>query len=225
MNDKIDKSFKSESNDNSRLMKIINEKKQKFEAKKQQEKQKELELLQQFPYEKGQLVYVEVNKEGKWISKFDKILENRFRDTDSFSFRNNMQYRNEGFLCFINEITTHRLATIEDLNRLPDWHKWKPKKLPTTIEEVCDVLKPSWYLAFTTNEILKGPASPSSSSTQQNAERVRSYNNLLNVIEWGNREWPEDIQHIAVKGLPNMSERTFKHISEYFYNDLKTFQS
>ena len=189
------------------------------------DKQKELETLEQFPYEKGQLVYVEMRGKEEYISEFIEIVDNEFIDNSSYCLIDKEFNEDKGTLCYLDSITTHRLATEADLNRLPDGHKWKPKKLPTTIEEVCEVLKPSWYLAFTTNEILKGPASPSSSSTQQNAERVRAYNNLLNVIEWGNRKWPDDIQHIAVKGLPNMSERTFKHIAEYFYNDLKTFQS
>ena len=176
------------------------------------DKQKELETLEQFPYEKGQLVYVETM--GNWIAEFKEISNGDFKriesiSLDSFSIFND--YCDS--LCSLHTITTHRLATEADLNRLPDGHKWKHKKLPTTIEEI--------YIAnnYPFNAIA------TQSSNKANEARVTAYRNLLEVIEWGNREWPEDIQHIAVKGLPNMSERTFKHIAEYFYNDLKTFQS
>jgi len=188
------------------------------------DKQKELELLQQFPYEKGQLVYIKTVLNSEWVSEFDNICETKWVNTSNCRIDKIDNY-GYGHLCDISEITTHRLATEADLNRLPDGHKWKPKKLPTTIEEVCEVLKPKWYLAFTTNEILKGPASPSSSSTQQNAERVRAYNNLLNVIEWGNLERPDAARCHWVNGLPVMNGLTYSHISKHFSNDLKTFQS
>ena len=189
------------------------------------DKQKQLETLEQFPYKKGQLVYIKTVLNSEWVSEFDNICETKFVNTSTWRIDKIDNY-GHGHLCDISEITTHRLATEADLNRLPDGHKWKQKKLPTTIEEVCEVVKPSWYLAFTTNEILKGPASPSSSSTQQNAERVRAYNNLLNVIEWGNREWPEDDEKSTwYTGLPIMNRETMKHIRTYFSNDLKTFQS
>jgi len=185
------------------------------------DKQKELETLEKFPYEKGQLVYV--SRDFDWIVEFDKIINVDFYCSSCFILDGNETY---GYtrLCSLDHIITHRLATEADLKRLPDGHKWKPKKLPTTIEEVCEVLKPTFVLTAN-NNINSAHYSKGYSSTQQNAERVRAYNNLLNVIEWGNREWPEDMRHCSFEGLPLTNRKTIEHIRTYFSNDLKTFQS
>ena len=187
------------------------------------DKQKELETLEQFPYEKGQLVYVESLYE--WIIEFDCIKDFEVLILYSYCLSSNSEYKGKSTLCHTDEITTRRLATEADLNRLPDGHKWKPKKLPTTIEEVCEVLKPSYCVSNINNVLTASIASVGYSSTQQNAERVRAYNNLLNVIGWGNREWPDGDKKQWIWGLPIMNNLTRNHINAYFSNDLKTFQS
>ena len=177
------------------------------------DKQKELETLEQLPYEKGQLVYVESLYE--WIIEFDCIKDFEVLILYSYCFSNNSEYKGKSTLCDTDEITTHRLATDADLNRLPDGHKWKPKKLPTTIEEVCKALKSNNILLVATTN----------TSTLENYKCVRAYNNLLNVIEWGNREWPDKRNEYRIAGLPKMNTNTINHIDTHFSNDLKTFQS
>lgn len=187
------------------------------------DKQKELETLEQFPYERGQLVYV--SRDFDWIVEFDKIINGDFY-CNSCSILDGNEILGYTRLCSLDHIITHRLATESDLNRLPDGHKWKPKKLPTTIEEVCEVLKSNFYIDAYNTVKYRDTVRTSYSSTQQNAERVRAYNNLLNVIEWGNREWSDYKGiYISIDGLPSISKHTFNHIKTYFSNDLKTFQS
>lgn len=125
MNDKIEKSFKSESNENSKLMRIINEKKKKFDAKKQQEKQKELEneqkkleKMQELIHRneeirrKNQIRFLSIPKRKKTAEKKSqkekKVIKKKIDEN---------QRREELGLSWLNEIDETKYQAILERNR------------------------------------------------------------------------------------------------------------
>ena len=123
MNEKIDKSFKSESNDNSKLMKIINEKKKKFDAKKQQEKQKELELEQKKMEKMQELIKKneEIRRKNQIrflsIPKRKKAEKKPQKEKKIKKKINENQRREELGLSWLNEVDETKYQAILERNR------------------------------------------------------------------------------------------------------------
>ncbi|MEY2702602.1 MAG: hypothetical protein RLY43_1238 [Bacteroidota bacterium] len=132
--------------------------------------------------ENDKVYYIKSDQSNEWIFKFDSLIGDLGKTKKYCFFEpNSLVSDGHGFLFETNHsVQAIRIATPEDLERLPVEHELRGKKLATTYKEVVEAVKPTW-VCDVNGGIEEISAAPYQLPTEQAAKQELAFIQIKNL--------------------------------------------